>query len=143
MEILTRVFYATAATYFFSYLFNIRKEHRFDTAMGGALAQLSYELFTLWFHNTYLAMFIAAILFASYAEVMARIKCTPVTTFIIASLIPLVPGKPIYDAMVCIVQNDLTGALDMGLRALGYAGLLALGIMIVATFARAFLHKKR
>lgn len=143
MEILTRVFYATAATYFFSYLFNIRKEHRFYTAIGGALAQLSYELIAIGLNNTYLAMFIAAILFASYAEIMARIQRTPVTTFIIASLIPLVPGKPIYDAMVCIVQNDLSKALENGLMALGYAGLLALGVMIVATFARLMLHKKK
>ena len=131
-----RIITATIATYFFSYLFNIRKEHRFPTAIGGGLAQITFELCYLFCANNFYSMFLAAIVIALYGEIMARIQRTPVTTYVIAALIPLVPGKPIYDAMVFVVQDDLPSALDMGLRALGYSGLLALGIMIVSTLAR-------
>lgn len=88
-------------------------------------------------------MFFAAIVIALYGEIMARVQKTPVTTYVIAALIPLVPGKAIYEAMVYIVQDDLPSALDMGLRALGYAGLLALGIMLVSTLFRMMIRNKK
>lgn len=143
ITILTRALYATISTYYFAYLFNIRKEHRYFTAIGGCIAQLSFDLLLMLIKNSFISMFFAAIILAFYAEIMARVRKTPVTTFIIAALIPLVPGKQIYDAMVFIVKDDLRSALDMGLMALGYAGLLALGVMSVSTFSRIFLHKKK
>lgn len=135
-----RIITATIATYFFAYLFHIRKEHSLFTAIGGGLAQLTFEVCYVVCSNNFYSMFLASIVIALYGEIMARIQKTPVTTYVIAALIPLVPGKAIYDTMVFIVQNNLTAALDMGLRALGYSGLLALGIMIVSTFSRLTLH---
>ena len=137
-----KVVSAFFATFFFGYLFNIKKEHLFFTALGGGLSAFAYETFHFFHFGIYSSIFLAAIVFAFYAEVMARIKKTSVTTFAICALIPLVPGKGMYLTMLAMVNSDYDNALKNGIETLGSAGLLALGILIVSTLARLYTFKK-
>lgn len=136
-----RIISATIATFFFGILFNIKKENLLFAAIGGGIGILCYELFILFNFSMYTSIFLAAVIFASYAEMMARIRKTTATTFAICALIPLVPGNGMYQTMINIVNNDLDAALHYGINTLSTAGLLAFGIMIVSTFAK-LLKKK-
>ncbi|MNO98746.1 hypothetical protein D3C76_905000 [compost metagenome] len=61
---------------------------------------------------------------------------TPVTTFVICALIPLVPGGGMYYTMYEVVQGNIDKALSLGLETLASAGALALGIIFVSTLTR-------
>lgn len=126
----------TAASFFFSILFNIRKENLIYASLGGGLGYLTYESLVLAgiTHNT--SLFLAAISFATYSEIMARVRKTTDTTFAISALIPLVPGKGMYLTMMAVINNDTATAVNTGLATLADATLLAVGIIFVSTIVK-------
>lgn len=133
---LIRIISATFATGFFAILFNTDKKYLLYCALGGGIGCLVYETALLLQYSEHASIFFAAVGFASYSEIIARIKKTTVTTFAICALIPLVPGNGMYQTMIAFVNNDFDLALSHGLQTLSYAGLLALGILLVSTFAK-------
>ena len=81
-----------------------------------------------------LAMFLAACGLCLVSELLARRMKTPVTTFLICALIPLVPGGGMYYTMLAIIQGNTMSALETGIHTLGCAGALALGIALTSAF---------
>ena len=90
-----------------------------------------------------MSLFLASIAFSIFSEVCARIQRTPVTTFIICALIPLVPGGGMYRMMVKAISSDVMGALQIGLDTISNAGALALGIIFVSTITRVMTSAKK
>ena len=79
-------------------------------------------------------MFLAACGLCLVSELLARRMKTPVTTFLICALIPLVPGGGMYYTMLAIIQGNTMSALETGIHTLGCAGALALGIALTSAF---------
>ena len=82
------------------------------------------------------SLFISSIFFSIYSELCARILKTPVTTIIVCALIPLVPGAGMYYTMYEIISGHSSKAIELGLKTLGSAGSLALGIIFVSTITK-------
>lgn len=131
-----RIISATIATGFFAIVFNTDKKYLGYCALGGGIGCFVYEIGILLPYSEYIAIFLAAVAFAAYAEIIARIKKTTVSTFAICALIPLVPGNGIYQTMIALVNNDMNNAIHYGQYTFACAGLLALGILLVSTFAK-------
>lgn len=130
------------ATFGFGILFNIKGNKLVLAAIGGTIGGVVYTLSKDIYASEVMALFFSSMAFSLYSEVLARICKTPVTTFIICALIPLVPGKGMYQTMVKAVEGDALGALQTGVETISYAGALALGIILVSTIMR-FILKKR
>ena len=75
-----------------------------------------------------------------YAEIMARLLKTPTTTFLITSLIPLIPGGSLYYTMTSVFEGDLLHFLDKGVYTLQLAVALALGIVLVSAVTKMLLY---
>lgn len=131
-----RIISAFASSLFFGMLFNVSKDNLLFAGIGGALGYFIYEVLQAAGISVNGAIFMASIALAVYSEIMARVRKTTVTTFEIGALIPLVPGKGMYLTMLSIVNNNLDEALKIGLSTLSSALLLALGILMVSTFAK-------
>lgn len=71
-----------------------------------------------------------------YAEAMARIRKYPVTSYLVVSTFPLLPGAGIYYTMSLGLAGDFHAALAKGLETAGIAGCLAVGILLVSTLFR-------
>lgn len=82
------------------------------------------------------SFFIASAMGAVYSEIMARVKKTPVTTFVICSIIPLVPGGGMYNTMFEVVQGNINNALILGLKTLSIAGIIAVGVFFVSSISK-------
>lgn len=83
--------------------------------------------------------FIATVIIALYSEIMARIHKVPITVYLIAALIPLVPGSGIYYTM----EHALTGIstpLETFIHTIAIAGSLAFGILLVSSLFRLTNH---
>ena len=71
-----------------------------------------------------------------YAEVFARVIKTPTTTFLVPSLIPLIPGGALYYTMNYALNEQWASFGAKALYTLELAAALALGIIAVTTLTR-------
>lgn len=127
----------------FGILFNIKGRNLILAGIGGGLGGMTYKLAMYFGYSEMLAMFLGALVFSAYSEILARICRTPVTTYIICALIPLVPGGGMYRMMQQAISGDVDKALSIGLNTLSIAGVLALAILTVSTLMRSILHGRR
>lgn len=123
----------------FGVLFNIKGNKLLLAGIGGVVYQLSMQ----YGCSEMMAMFLGSIAFSLYSEILARICKTPVTTFIICALIPLVPGGGMYRMMLQAIQGHVDEALNIGLDTISIAGVLVLGILMVSTIMRSVFKTKR
>lgn len=135
--------FAFFSTLGFGILFNIKGHKLFYAGLGGGLS---------WFISLYCenlgldttaSFFIASIIFSIYSEIMARVLKTPVTTLIICSLIPLVPGGGMYYTMYEAINGNIMESIELGLNTIANAGSLALGIIFVSTLTRLLMLARR
>ena len=126
----------------FALLYNIRGKRFIFAGLGGILAVVFYLGFGLLTQNEILNYFICAIIISVYAEMMARVLKTPTTTFIMTSLIPLIPGGSLYYTMTNAFAGDLESFIEKGLYTLSLAGALAAGIIVVVGTVK-IINKKR
>ena len=80
-----------------------------------------------------IAYLIAAAVSAVYAEIMARIRKFPATSYLMCALVPLIPGSGIYYTMDFIRRGMLPEAYDKGMLTAAIAGSMAVGVLLVST----------
>ena len=117
----------------FGVLFNIRYEKLWLAGFTGMIGGIVYQLSLDSFSGVLLANFLGAVSFTVCAEIFARLYKTPVTTFIVCALIPLVPGAKMYEMVLECIKGNPSGALTLFLDILSIAGVLALAILVVET----------
>lgn len=127
----------------FGILFNIKGKKLALAGIGGMVGGGIYHLGLQLQFTEMMAMFWAAIALSLYAEILARICRTPVTTFLICALIPLVPGGGMYRTMLHAIQGDAIQALTTGLDTIAIAGILVLGILMVSTLMKTICRTKK
>ena len=126
----TQIIAGFIGTLGFTILFNLRGKRLVFTAVGGFLSWTLFVVFDNFEVGEALNYFIVAFLISVYAEIMAMALKCPTTTFITASLIPLIPGSSLYYTMANAFSSDRTGFMEKGLKTLELAAALALGIII-------------
>lgn len=120
----------------FSVLFNIRGKRLIMAAIGGLLSWAMFLVFSRVINNEPINYFIVSLIISVYAEIMARLLKTPTTTFIAASLIPLIPGGSLYYTMAYAFEGDLQSFAERAVDTLKLAAALALGIIVATTLAK-------
>ena len=136
--------YAFLACIGFSMLFNIHGIGMLICAGGGGLGWLCYLLAAPLVHSDIIQSFLAALVISAWAEIMARLRKCPGTSYLLVALFPLVPGGGIYYTMEHALNGETDLFLASLLHTLGMAGALAVGVLLVASFVRLFSdHKNR
>lgn len=125
----------------FCFMLDVRRGILICSA-GGALGWLVVLLVGLAGGNDLISYFLAAMTIAVYSEIMARIRKYPVTSYLIISFLPLVPGAGIYNTMEYALQGNTELFLDQGLHTLGLAGCIAVGVLVVSSTVRMFITFK-
>lgn len=120
----------------FAVLFNVRGKRLLFAALGGLLSWALFLLLGAFISDEIIRYLIVSAFVSVYAEVMARLLKTPKTTFIITSLIPLIPGGSLYYTMRAAFSGDFLSLADKGADTLGYAGALAAGVIVVAAIMK-------
>lgn len=130
-------------TFGFGILFNIKGKKLLFAALGGGLSWYFYSLPLSLGLSEVSSLFISALVFSTYSEVLARIFKTPVTSFVICALFPLVPGSGMYYTMLATINGDLQNAVHLGINTLANAGTLALGVIFISTITSLIFRVKR
>lgn len=124
------------ASFAFGVVFNIRGKKLFFSALCGALSWFVYKILLRFGASDTAALFFASIVLSVYSEIFARILKTPVTTFVIVALIPLVPGGGMYYTMFEAIKGDVMKSLEIGIKTMVSAGALAIGVILVSTITK-------
>lgn len=135
--------YALLATLSFGIIFNIRGKNLISASFGGGIGWLFLLIFQqkLKVSPTF-SLFAASIIIGIYSEIMARILKSPVTTFAICAIIPMVPGNGMYYTMYASVNGNAAKALSTGVQTLASAGAIAAGIVLVSSGTKILNAKK-
>ena len=120
----------------FSVLFNIRRTKLLIAGLGGMLSWSVYLLLGLYFDSDPIRYFFAAIFVTVYAEIFARIKKTPTTSYLVPAFIPLIPGGALYNTMKFALHNDWQSFGDTAVYTIQLALALSAGIIVVSSVMR-------
>lgn len=120
----------------FSIIFNIRGKKLLFSALGGGITYLFFFIFTLNSFSSITSCFLATIISASYSEIMSIKLKSPVTLFIISSVIPLVPGGGLYYTMYYIISKNYEKALILGTETFEIALAIVISILLVSTISK-------
>ena len=87
---------------------------------------------------------IAAAVSSAYAEIMARIRKFPAIAYLMAALVPLIPGAGLYYTMDFISRSKMNEAWAKGSATAAIAGAVAVGVLLVSTAFRMWgVYKKK
>ena len=127
----------------FGVLFNIRGKKLLFGALGGFIAWTLYVIFSLFIPNEAVIYLIVSTITSLYAEILAIKLKTPTTSFLIISLIPLIPGGSLYYTMAYALSGNTDSFITKAVSTLQLAVALSLGIIIVlSVFKHIHLSKK-
>ena len=131
----------------FAILIETPRKYIWYTALVGSVGGMSFLLGMAWEIDETIVYFISALLITVVSNVIARICKAPVTVFLIAGILPSVPGAGVYR----IAYNMMIGEVDLSLfyfgETLKFAGAISLAIfigeVIFRTFVREYIGKHR
>ena len=120
----------------FTFVFNVHGHGAPLCIIGGGLTWVVYLMVTSWGGNDFVANFWAALFAGFFAEAMARIRKRPATSYLVISLLPLIPGGGIYRAVNYAVRGNMGMFADTAIHTAAIAGILAVGILMASTSVR-------
>ena len=127
-----QLFMAACGSMGFAIIFRIRKDSLFPAAIGGFGAWFFYLLVSKA-RGDYMAASLAGAIFCSlWSEFWARRKKQPATVFLIASVIPLIPGNALYQTMNSLVSGQFHEAWRWGLVTILTMVFIAIGTSLVS-----------
>lgn len=130
----------------FAILFNIHGPGVLLCALGGMLSWAVYALTGQLGAGDILAYFWAAVFASAFSEVLARIRKYPAISYLVVSVIPLIPGAGVYYAMEHAVRGQMADFANTGMHTAAVASVMAVGILLVSTSFRLFntwKHRKK
>lgn len=134
--------YAFFACIGFCVIFEIHNhKYMIAASLSGAAAWFVYMLLgdSMFDAGKY---FIASLVAAILAEVMARLFKQPATVFLVVGIIPLVPGGALYDTMEYLIQGDTHRFAVQAVQTVSYAIAIAVGCSLSASIVRLLRNRK-
>lgn len=123
---------AFISTIGFSIVFHAKRKHLLICGAVGAISWTLYLLLNQQGDSPVLASFLATLVVTALSYLLAKKRKTPITVFLIAGIIPLVPGLGLYRMMSALLEEDYSLALDYATLTFETAGVIAGAIVIVS-----------
>lgn len=128
-----RVFGAFLAIYSFAYLIETPKKYVLRAGLVGALGCLVYTIGMNVGLGEVLSSFLSALSVAFLSHTFARVFKAPVTLFLIAGILPTVPGTGMYQTVHYIIEGNQKMTAYYLTQTLEIAGVIALAIFVMDT----------
>ncbi len=133
-DMLLQLLVATLATLGFSVFFYVHPRRLPLATLGGMVACAVYLVSAHFLGGELLPNLIAAVVGATYSEILARVTRVPVPVYVLPAIIPLVPGSGLYRTMFNLVTGEYAEAAAAGWTtlqvALGIAGGIAVASVV-------------
>lgn len=142
MRVVTEILMAFIGSTCFAMLFNVRKDKLFSAGLGGGMAWAFYLFLGLWIESDVARFVLSSAALTLYAEIMARVKKTPATFFVVSAAIPFFPGSKLYYTMEAAMRGDWAGFSSYGTHTLMLAVAIACGILCTMTVVHAWQRRR-
>lgn len=139
LDYVIQVLSAAGGVACFAIWYNVRGKKLVFTTIGGGFSWIIFLLLNTFISSEAICYLIVSGLITIYSEILARALKTPTTTFIIPSLIPLIPGSSLYYTIASALTGEMDVFSDRLFHTLKLAAALALGIILVSAFMRMLL----
>jgi len=126
----------------FGALLETPRKYLLHGGIAGAIGGFVYLFSIQEGMGVVLASFFSALAIAITSHTFARIFKAPVTTFLIAGILPTVPGAGMYRIVYYIISNDRSNSSFYLIQTLEIAGVIALAIFVVDTLFKVRIRKK-
>lgn len=123
---------AFISTIGFAIMFHVRKKHLLICGTVGAISWFIYLVLTGLHYSPVLASFISTLVVTALSYILAKKRKTPITVFLIAGIIPLVPGLGLYRMMSAFLDKNYSLAIEYTTLTFQVAGVIAGAIMIIS-----------
>lgn len=120
----------------FSVYLETPKKHVIKAGLVGAIGGTVYLICVNFRMGEVLASFLSALAVSFVSHVFARIFKTPVTLFLIAGILPTVPGAGMYRIVHHILIKDEAMTAFYMIQTLEIAGAIALAIFLMDSLFR-------
>ena len=122
MDIISHVICSFLGTIGFAILFNIPSKYYLSGGLTGVAGWMMYMLLTAGFHvSSEMATFWGTFVVVLISRMLTvRLRC-PITIFLIAGIIPLVPGASVYFTAYHLMTGELSLAVADGMTAVKLA----------------------
>ena len=131
---------AFIAIYAFAIILETPKKYLWCAGTVSAVGWFVYLLSQNLGINDVMATFLSATSIAVVSHTYARVFRAPVTVFLVAGILPTVPGAGMYRSAASFIAGDSGMAAQHLINTLGLAGAIALGIFLVDGIFRLFQH---
>ena len=125
----------------FALILELPKKHVVLAGGIGAAGWLFYLLVEAAAGSVIAAAFLSSLLVALSSHIAARIFKAPVTVFLVAGILPSVPGASIYRSVSYVISNNTELSSHYLVETLQIAGAIAMAIFIMDSLFR--LGKKK
>ena len=127
---------AAVACLGYSIIFNTHSLGVLICIAGGGLSWGVYLLSVRLGAHVLFGYFLAAAAISLYAEIMARVRKYPSSSYLIIALLPMVPGAGVYYTVEYLLSGQSEASVSQLLLTGCMAGMLAVGVLMVSTLFR-------
>lgn len=136
-SLVLQIVYAFIGTVGYAVLFNVPKRFYLSCGFTGAAGWFVYRLTEVHTSAAVASFFGTLVVVLISRMLTVRLKC-PITIFLVAGILPMVPGAGVYYTAYYLVTNQLSEAVVRGMGAVKVAFAIVLGIVCIVSIPREF-----
>ncbi len=131
---------AVLSVYFFTVLLEIPKKYAIYCSIVGGINWWVYLIVMDYSASSMASAFFASLAVAILSQLFARVFKAPVNVFLVAGILPTVPGAGIYRCVYYFIHNNSNQSSYYLLQTLKTAGAIAMAIFITDSLFRIYQH---
>lgn len=135
-EAIIQILMGGLGTLGFNVLFHIRGRKLALATLGGLISWTVFLAAAPILPGESARYLLSAAIVTVYGEILARIEKTPTTTFLVPSVVPLIPGSSLYYTMNYALNRQWSAFAYRALYTVELAVSIAVGIIAVTTVFR-------
>ena len=134
IENIKLILFSFISSFGYGIVFHVKKEYLIWAGLGSALTRFCYLCLVNVIDERFVYTLLAAMVASLYAEIMALTFKTPSTVFLYPAIIPLLPGRLLYNTAWYFFTGD-HGAMIENAQACAFTLVgLSIGFVLVSTF---------
>ena len=135
-ELIIQTLMGAISSVAFAIFFNVRGKKLAWFFLGSAIDWAVYLYCVHHLENEFIAMLFATMTAALFSEVLARVIRAPVLILLVPMLVPLIPGRGLYNTMDALIRSEKERFIDCGVSTVSCAAAICLGIICVTAITR-------
>lgn len=134
---------AFIATFTLAVIFDVNRRELIFCGLAGIAAEGVYQAMFNLYSGILLPVITSAAAVTVFARILANLRKSPVTVYLVPGMIPLVPGAGMYNTVFSLLSAEYAEAAETGINTLESAAAISIGIVLVFALPNRVFLKRR